>query len=216
MIVTIDNEKLRSPENASIYRGAMYFQYLFGGLLDDCNVWMAGGCFRSYFSKTKIEDVDFFTTDRDECARLVWKLRSIGWKCFFKNKNALKGFVIIKGKRVDVDIVKRFYENEEQCLIDFDFSVSKFAYNTKTKSVFYSANFFADLSMKKLVVPDENFGNPLGSLKRLQKYINKGFYACNGTLLTIAKRLSTIDMNDPANNEIEFYPDGTTRIILFD
>jgi hypothetical protein len=66
------------------------------------------------------------------------------------------------------------------------------------------------------VIPDTEYGNPLGSLKRLQKYIQKGYEACNGSILTIAKRLSVVDYSDPNQNDIEFYPDGNVKIILFD
>ena len=122
----------------------------------------------------------------------------------------------MKGKQHKVDVVKKFYENEKMCLTDFDFSVAKFGYNLKTKSVFYSENYFADLITKRIVIPDLGYGNPLGSLKRLQKYINKGYTACNGTLITIAKELNRLDLENPDINDIEYYPDGRSKIILFD
>lgn len=217
MITTIEFQKLKLPEFSSLYRATNYFDFLFNGLLDDVNCFIAGGCFRAYFSPDEIiDDIDIFTVDRVECAKLVWRLRKIGFKPYFKNKNAIKGIVKIKNKTYKVDIVKKFYENEVNCLEDFDFSVSKFAYNMKTKSVFYSENYFSDLILKRIVIPDLNYSNPIGALKRLQKYINKGYTACNGTLITIAKRIAETDLNNPEQNDIEFYPDGRGKIILFD
>lgn len=217
MEIQLNIEQLKHPNQSSIYRATNYFDFIFNGLLDDSNVWIAGGCWRAYFQQSeKIQDIDIFTTDRKECASLVWKLRKIGFKPYFKNKNAIKGIIIKKGKRIEVDIVKRFYENEIECIKDFDFTVAKFAYNMKSKNVFYTENYFADLITKRLVISDLEFGNPIGSLKRLQKYTNKGYTACNGTLLSIAKRISETDLNNPENNDIEFYPDGRAKIFLFD
>lgn len=217
MITKIEFEKLKTPEFSSLHRATNYFDFLFNGLLDDTNCFIAGGCFRAYFSPDEIiDDIDIFTTDRIECAKLAWRLRKIGFKPYFKNKNAIKGVVTIKGKSYKVDIVKKFYEDEIKCLEDFDFSVSKFAHNMKTKSVFYAENYFSDLILKRIVIPDLNYSNPIGALKRLQKYINKGYTACNGTLIIIAKRIAETDLNNPEQNDIEYYPDGRGKIILFD
>lgn len=213
----IEFKDLKLPINSSLYRATNYFEFLFNGLLDDVDCWLAGGCFRAYFAPDEnIDDIDIFCDSRSSAAKIVKRMRKINFKPYFVNQNAIKGIVQIKGKKYKVDVVKRFYENEEICLKDFDFSVSKFAYNLKSKTITHSPNYFADLTLKRLVIPDLEYGNPLGSLKRLQKYINKGYTACNGTLLTIAKELNRVDLNNPENNEIEFYPDGNVRIILFD
>ena len=57
---------------------------------------------------------------------------------------------------------------------------------------------------------------PLATLKRLQKYINKGFSICDGGLLEIAKKINEMDFGDPLQNSFEFYGDGKTKIIKFD
>jgi hypothetical protein len=217
MITTIKFDELKHPNNSSTYRATNYFDFIFSGAFDDVNCWLAGGCWRAYFSPDEvIDDLDIFTVDRSSAAKVVRRLRKFNFKPYFINRNAIKGVMEVKGKKYKVDVVKRFYENEEKCLEDFDYSVSKFAYNLKSKSVFFSQNYFADLVTKRLVIPDEGYGNPLGSLKRLQKYINKGYSACNGTLLTIAREINKMDLENPANNEIEYYPDGRSKILLFD
>jgi hypothetical protein len=204
-------------ETASLRRCADFFERLLIVNLDDINMWLAGGCFRAYFSRDEqIQDIDLFFPSAKEAARCVRSLRKVGFKHFFSNRNAIKGFINNRGKRVYIDIVKRYYENEEKALEDFDFSVSKFAYNPKTKTFFYSEFAFVDISTKRIVIPDVNFGNPIGSLKRLQKYVKKGYTACNGALLTIAKRISETDLTNPEQNDIEFYPDGGIRILPFD
>jgi hypothetical protein len=215
MLESISN--IKEPEYSSINRCVYFFENKLKVSLGDIDCWIAGGCFRAYFSKDeKIEDIDIFFKDRNEAAKCVHKFRSIGFKMFYSNKNAIKGYIWRGNEKVYIDIVKRFYDSPEDCLIDFDFSVCKFAWSPKTQVFYYSRMAFADVLSKKLVVPDTKFSNPLGSLKRLQKYINKGYRACNGTLITLAKGLNTIDLNNPDTNDIEFYPDGSSKIILFD
>lgn len=215
-MIEIKYKDLKTPINASIYRSTFYFNSILGDI-DNIDFWLAGGCFRAYFQRDEvIDDIDLFTTSRDECAKLIWALRKKGFVPYFKNKNAIKGIATIKGKKYKIDIVKKFYSDQESCIKDFDFSVSKFSLNMKSKKVVFSDNFFADLISKRLVIPDEKYSNSLGCLKRLQKYINKGYTACNGTLITIAKRVSEVNFNDPEQNDIEFYPDGNAKILLFD
>lgn len=217
-MVTLDYEKLKLPEYSSLFRATGFFDRIFNGKIEDINCWLAGGCFRAFFQPSeKIDDIDIFTVDRKEAARLIYRLRKeFDFQPYFINKNAIKGIIKSGGKQFKVDVVKRFYENQEKSIEDFDYSVSKFSYSLKSKAVVYSENFFADLIMKRLVIPDTGYGNPLGSLKRLTKYQKKGYSACNGTLLTIAKRISSVDFNNPEENDIEFYPDGTFKILLFD
>lgn len=217
-MVTIDIERLRKPEYSSLFRATGYFDSIFNGALDDVDCFIAGGCFRAFFSPDeKIDDIDIFSTSRSEAAKVVRKLRYAHmFKPYFVNKNAIKGVITSKGRSIKVDIVKRFYPDQLACISDFDYSVSKFSYHMKSKTIVHSDNFFPDLAMKRLVIPDTDFGNPIGSLKRLQKYVQKGYTACNGTLVTIARRLSQVDMDDPDQNDIEFYPDGSYKILLFD
>lgn len=217
MIQRIENDKIKGAEYATIERCRYYFMQTVGLNLQHINCWIAGGAIRAYFSKDeKIVDIDIFTTGRSEAAKIAIALRKVGFKAFFSNKNAIKGYIEYKGKKTFIDIVKRFYPNEEECLTDFDFSVCKFSINCKTMDFCYSTSSFVDLLQKKLVVPDENYGNPIGSLKRMQKYVNKGYSACNGTILAVAKRLSQTNLSDPQQNDIEFYPDGRSRIFFFD
>jgi len=217
MINQITYESLKSNNNATIYRAVNYFMKTIGNDIQGVNCWIAGGAIRAYFSENEtISDIDIFTTNRAECAKLVWSLRKIGFKCYFKNKNAIKGFIFKNGKKILIDVVKRFYNNEVLCIEDFDYSICKFAINTNTQEFFYSEMAFVDLLQKKLVIPDENYGNPIGSLKRLQKYIQRGYTICNGGLLTISKSLAKTDLTDPNMNDLEFYPDGKYKILFFD
>lgn len=218
MIETIELKDLKEPKNSSVNRTTLYFERIFEGSLDDCDVFIAGGCFRSYFSNDEeINDIDVFSNNRGELARVLINLRNkFNFKPFFINNNAIKGFIMKRGKKINIDIVKRTFGNEIETLECFDFSIAMMAYNLKTKNFYYHPSCFIDILQKRLVIPKTPLNNPLGVLKRLHKYTKYGYSACNGTLITIAKELQELDLNNPDNNDIEFYPDGRERIPLFD
>lgn len=208
----------KNPVDSSIDRCVNYFLNRIEISVDDLDCYIAGGCMRSYFAKEPINDIDLFFKDRKNAVKCLIRLRKVGYRLIFSNKNAVKLVKYEKDKKSKsfIDIVKRYYNSAEETILDFDFSVCKIAYDTKTKQFYHSKNSFVDICTKKLAIPDINYGNPIGSLKRFQKYIKNGYYACNGTILTIAKSINSIDMNSPEFNEIEFYPDGRVKILLFD
>lgn len=155
------------------------------------NVWIGGGSVKDWLLESKVEkDIDFFSTSRESMYKLVKHLRSkYNYKAFLITKNAIKGYGEIRGKRYDIDIVKKPFQNITDCLDNFDFTVCCFGVSADKFSYHESAPF--DLIRKRLVV--HRLPHPVDSIKRLQKYIKKGFTACNGTILTIAKEISKID-----------------------
>ncbi len=54
------------------------------------------------------------------------------------------------------------------------------------------------------------------TMQRLQKYFNKGYWICNGGILEIAQAINKLDLSDPEQNNIEYYPDGTPRFVRID
>lgn len=164
-------------------------------------IWIAGGAVRDYFSDGVIsKDVDFFCTDRKAMAELVLELRrKFKYKHYLITKNAIKGYGEVFGKRIDIDIVKKGFANPVVCIDAFDFTVCMFgvSYN----SFYYHLSSPFDLMKKRLVI--HNIPHPVDSLKRMNKYVKKGFSACNGTILTIAKQINQLE---PEKEDIfEFY-----------
>ena len=74
--------------------------------------------------------------------------------------------------------------------------------------------FYKSIATKHIMVNSLKY--PLNSLERLQKYIQKGYVACNGTFLTLAKALKEVDFENKDQNRLEFYPDGTPRFLGVD
>lgn len=181
-----------------------YFRKLFLNSLSEelnNNIWIAGGCIRDWFSDGHVsKDVDFFSSNRKSMAELVLELRrKHQFKHYLITQNAIKGYCIVKGKKIDVDIVKKEFPNPLTCIDNFDFTVCCFALNFNNFYYHNSAPF--DLMKMRLVV--HKLPHPVDSLKRMNKYTQKGFTACNGTILTIAKAIAELDASD--NNMFDFY-----------
>jgi hypothetical protein len=49
----------------------------------------------------------------------------------------------------------------------------------------------------------------------MQKYVKKGFTACNGTIMDLISGVREATDEDIKDN-FEFYPDGSTRILRYD
>jgi len=165
------------------------------------NIWVAGGAVRDYFSDGKVsKDVDFFCKDRKTMALLVRELRSkFQYKAYLITKNAIKGYGFVFGKKIDIDIVKKEFASPLMCIDAFDFTVCCMA--VTNESFYYHKSAIFDLIRRRLVV--HKLPHPVDTLKRLNKYTIKGFAACNGTLLTIAKAIAGQDQNN--ENLFEFY-----------
>lgn len=192
-----------------------YFHKKFFRNTEGLNVWIAGGALKSYLESGHIEDtdVDFYSSSRQELTKLVLILRKeYKFKHYLITKNAIKGTGYIKGKKVDIDIVKRLFKDMHETIDNFDFTVTCFATNGKDFVYHPSAPF--DLLRKRLVI--NNLPFPLSTLQRMQKYIKRGYWICNGGMLEIAKAQSEIDWENKDENTIEFYPDGSPRFVRFD
>lgn len=153
--------------------------------------WIAGGAVRDYFAEGYItKDVDFFCVDRKSMAELLIELRNkFQFRHYLITKNAIKGYVQLFGKKVDVDIVKKPFTGAISCVDAFDFTVCMFA--VSFNNFYYHPSSPFDLMKKKLVV--HKLPHPVDSMKRMNKYTQKGFKACNGTILTIAKAVAELD-----------------------
>lgn len=199
-VVSFDEANLLMPQASNVI--SHFRSYYFNHLSEDLNkkVWIAGGAVRDWFSKSKKTDIDFFCEDRKAMADLLrWLRNNRSYKHYLITKNAIKGTIEINGKKYDVDIVKKPFQNPTDCIEKFDFTVCCFAVNFT--NFYYHVSAPMDLLKMKLVINE--LPHPVDTLKRLNKYIKKGFNACNGTLMTLAKSLAEQDPND--ESIFEFY-----------
>lgn len=195
-IISFEQSQLLMPQasNCILHFRSLYFNHI----PEDINrkIWIAGGAVRDWFHTSKKSDCDFFAEDRLTMAELVrWLRKNRQFKHYLITKNAIKGYITVNDKKYDVDIVKKPFQNATDCIENFDFTVCCFAVNADNFYYHISAPF--DLLKMKLVI--NKLPQPIDTLKRLTKYIDKGFKACNGTLMTLAKKIAE---QDPTNEDI--------------
>lgn len=192
-----------------------YFTNLFFKHLVGVNVWIAGGALRDWFETGQMteSDVDFFSNSRaDLCKTLLMLRKKYKFRPYHINKRVIKGWVSIGKNNIKIDLIKILFETPEHTIDQFDFTVCCFAVDKNKVTYHQSAPF--DLLHKRLVI--NNLPFPVSTLQRIQKYLKKGYWICNGGILEIAKAMGSVDFNDPTQNNIEMYPDGTPRFVRID
>ncbi len=176
------------------------------------NFWVAGGAVRDFFTQRSVEtDIDLFFANRLDFStvRNHWYWDDLDHLFpSVENDNVIK-IITHQGK---FDLVKKFFETPEKTVESFDFTVCAAAVDYD--NFYYHPDFFMDLASKRLQIVSLPY--PIATLARLQRYIKKGYTACNGTMLTLARGIQAVNLEDRNQNVLEYNPDGTERIIYFD
>lgn len=173
--------------------------------------WIAGGAVRDYFARMDCEsDIDVFFPDQQALDAGKAKMAKVdGAKQVYDNDTGV-GFML---KRREVQLIKRhFFATPGATIRAFDFTVCCCAVDLA--GVYVHEHFFDDLAGRRLAINSLPF--PLSTLERLQRYVSKGFLACNGTLLEIARGIQSLDLANPQSNTLSFYPNGAPRFTRFD
>lgn len=165
--------------------------------------WIAGGAITAAVSGQRINDFDIFSNDPEALA-VIFK-HSIGQPSF--EIDAFANFYL-KGDKIQ--LIKRYSDPTPLDTIGtFDFTIVCAAYDGK--NFYHHDRFFEDLATRRLVINILPF--PLKTLERLTKYCQRGYTPCPIGLMTLARtiNLMTIDWNNPDENQLFFYPDGSLR-----
>lgn len=174
---------------------------------------VAGGCFTSIFREVKINDIDvFFRCEEDFIKTKELLLIDPKYKFSFENDFVCN----LYNDNLKVQLVKKHYHTTPQeCIDTFDFTIVKFAYDGNF--IFYNKRFFKDLAKSRVVI-DDKLIKPLNSIKRAFKYAQRGFKLCPKGMARLVRECNelTIDWNNPNQNIIEFYPDGTATFLGID
>jgi len=196
--------------NEQLKQAVDYFNHIILNDMDkmNCNVWIAGGAVRDYFSiGHPTSDIDmYFPDDVNFDIANAW-FSEAGKKLFSNDR--LVSYMYNKHR---YELIKIHFSSPKETIDAFDFTVCCAAIDKD--SVYMHDTFFIDLARRRLVI--NKLPYPLSTLQRMQKYIKKGFTICNGGIIQIAKALGEIDFNDPKNNHIEKYPDGTPKFVRLD
>lgn len=178
--------------------------------LKNIDCWVAGGYFRSVFNDEAVQDIDIFFKDEESLNRVKSsELFTVTFDTKHAYKTAYSGSPenekeLLKST-IKVDLIKRYYSDPIACITDFDFSICKFAYSFKTDSLYYDNKAFVHLKAKRLVITDENFGNPIGSLRRFKKYFEYGYTISAESINKIATRIIELGTSCIPELSVEVY-----------
>lgn len=184
---------------------------------------IAGGCVRDKLDGTEIKDYDLFVQDKETEDKLMAFLKKNGKE---GNVNSQTANYTYESKWLQV-VRGRYYNIDSSEVIDsFDFiHCGAMVTMSPTQPFRCLPDFYRAVATKHLIINKILF--PLSTLERMQKYIQKGYKACNGTLFSIAKAINQMERpvfemtNDSTSaealtNTLFFYQDGTPRFVGVD
>ena len=117
-------------------------------------------------------------------------------------------------------------EDPSTILDSFDYTICQFAlgeiqdddlFEEKESGQFVYCNpeSLIHLFEKRLVIHKLNPQFVANSLERMQKYIKKGYIACNGTIQSLVEGIRAASDEEIKDN-FQFYPDGSRKIVRYD
>lgn len=177
-------------------------------LLPD-NCWIAGGALRSLLVHEKVNDYDIWAADP---LRVVGFMKSkcadedSGVRLTFEDDNVAN--FKVHGRKIQV-IKKYAFASPLDTINAFDFTIVAAAYDGKT--IVAHDRFYMDNAQRRLVIVD--LKKPMSTLMRAFKYAERGYRICPVALNRIIRTISDmrLDFDNPQQNDLMFYPDGSLR-----
>jgi hypothetical protein len=164
--------------------------------------WIAGGALRSYLLGEKVKDLDIFSNNPSAVQDAFTSDAS--FKAGFQN-DLIANFY---KDGICYQVIKKYkFETPLETINNFDFTIICCALGKD--GIVADERFYIDNAQKRLVV--KSLPKPLSTIKRGMKYSKRGYAMCPVGLAKILKAVqeNPIDWDNPNENEIEFYPDGT-------
>jgi len=152
--------------------------------------WMAGGAIRrTLIGQALDSDFDFFFKSAEALAEWESGLPS-GLKLVRETEHHKHWRGTIAGSDLPIDVQAirfRFYDNAEQVIDSFDYTVTMFVLDGDDMVTTPYALW--DLGRRKLAVHKISY--PVATMRRLLKYTKQGFTACAGCLQSILKETAS-------------------------
>lgn len=164
--------------------------------------WIAGGALRSFLVGDKVKDLDIFSNDPAAVESAFEADES------FKKGNSNQFITNFYKDGLCYQVIKQYtYATPQETIDNFDFTIICAAIGKD--GIIADERFYIDNAQKRLVV--KSLPKPLSTVKRAMKYSRRGYFMCPVGLAKILKAVqeNPIDWENPQENEIEFYPDGT-------
>lgn len=203
----MDNIKLGNTMNERQVKA--YLQILFNDMLDHIkdddmrklikeNTFIAGGVFRSLITNDKINDIDIFFKNKESVDKFITYAHKF-FNHVFKPKYGVRYresdnsiMYVFRDKNPTLQFIKTFYGSVDEVIGRFDFKHTQIAYDPYHDQIIN----FQDLRTKYLEY-NENASHPIAALKRIFKFVKKGYYINDDELLKIIEHIHTLNLIDP-------------------
>lgn len=185
--------------------------YDFNNLTLPKNCVIAGGCFKDIINNEPIKDFDLFFLNESDYFEALKFYRKKEFTLVYENNNAVRFSDGIN----NYEIIRHINETVEGLINSFDFEITKMALTTKTikdpnsdeekvipNKLFYNERII-DLIKNKILSFDDSLNYPYSTLKRVIRYVSKGYRIDNKDLSYLAQYLNMID-EEELFNEIYF------------
>lgn len=201
-----EGDRARVIDHLSMVCGRVYSLWPIGDIQTavERGTYIAGGAVVNTLLDIPVVDYDFFVRDeatRDLILTLFSTSGDLGCEVRAKTQN---GITLKLPTGEIIQIVTRFLGPPSRIFKSFDFEHCKAYFDYKD----YSARYNVELIKKKLLVYTGEDDYPLNTLKRLVKFIRRGWTIENESIMNLALKLSKTNLTDPAvraEQSIGFY-----------
>ena len=169
--------------------------------------WVGGGYIRDMILGAKPSDIDVFGPDQSARDSFI---KNNGVRVKKSAKFMRTG--CWHGTETPVQVIDRDFKDIADMISRFDFTVCQFAWDGK--NVFATERALVDVARRRIQVANIQEGFELDSMRRLYKYMGKGFSVCANTLKEVAEALRRDSVK--LDEQIKFYPDGSPVLNVFD
>jgi hypothetical protein len=165
----------------------------------NATVWIAGGAVRRTISKEKLNsDIDLFFNSLESVNKFRESIKDLIVSSKENQHNIQIKLLLDKKEYLFQLITIRYYNGPEEVINSFDYTICQFVYDGE--KIYCGDYALWDLGRKRLVVNQITY--PIASLRRLLKYAEQGFFACDGCLNELL--LSVADNPELLNNNIKY------------
>lgn len=155
------------------------------------NCWLAGGAIRDYFMGVPIKtDYDIFFPSEIEFEKCKTFFKAKEAEIIWESDNGMK----VKYNKRKYDLVKKFFPSPQECINNFDFTVSMFAVDTDNKA-HYGETSFMDLAKRQLMINKITY--PASTMSRAFRYYKKGFTMCMGEMAKLVQAIQDMPKPEP-------------------
>jgi len=184
--------------------------------------YVAGGFIRAYFAGEMPSDMDLFCRSAGMADTTEERLVKSGWQKVFETDRARTyERANEKGRARSVQVIRFAYAEPAEMISRFDWTVCAAALELSLGGagmLVIHDNFFEHLAGRVLHYNDSP--RPLASLRRMVKYLRRGYHICDENLIRLAEAVSRdVDWDDPEAVQDAIAgldPEGGRRIRVID